>query len=124
MLVFAVLAGRVAGIAATPVVLCRMGGGATAASADEIVCTCTDRPNAECPVHKHKKAAPVSGETRWCTGCSDTPAAVLTTLIGVAGEVVLRQQSVAPEGLSESMSVLVEHPLSLVRPPVSPPPRA
>ncbi len=123
MLVFAVLAGQVAGIAATPVVLCEMGGAATSASADEIACTCSHGPNAECPMHKHKKPAPASGETRWCTGCSDIPAAVLTTLIGVAGEIVLRQQPVAPEGVSGSISALVERPQNLVRPPVSPPPR-
>jgi len=124
VLVFAVLAGQVAGIAATPVVLCEMGGAVTPASADEIACTCTHGPNAECPMHKHKKPAPVSGETRWCTGCSDTPAAVLTTLMGVFGEIVLRHQPIAPERLSESLSILVERPLNLVRPPVSPPPRA
>jgi hypothetical protein len=122
-LVFAVMAGQVARIAATPVVLCEMGGAVTSASADEFACTCTLGPNAECPIHKHKKPAPVSGETRWCTGCSDSPGAALTTLIGVAGELVLRQQPVAPEGLSESLRVLVERPLNFGRPPVSPPPR-
>jgi len=122
VLVLAVIAGHVAGIAATPAVLCQMGG-AAAARADEIVCTCIHGSNAECPMHKHKKAAPMSSETRWCTGCSDAPAAVLTTLMGVSGEIVGRDQPVAPEAVSESLSILVERPLNLVRPPVSPPPR-
>ena len=122
VLVFAVLAGQ-GGIAATPMVLFQMGGAATAASGEKIACTCIHGPNAECPMHKHNKPAPVSDKTRWCTGCSESPAAILTTLIGFAGEIVLRQQSVAPQGLSESLGVLVERPANLVRPPVSPPPR-
>lgn len=122
-LVLVMLAGQLAGMAATPTVLCQMGGAATSASDDEIACTCPRGPNGECPMHTHKKPASSSRETRWCAGCQDNEDAVLTTLIGFAGVIVPRQHPVVPEGVSASVGALVERPLNLLRPPVSPPPR-
>lgn len=123
---FAVLACQVTGLAAVPLVLGQRAASAPAGGdeGDEIACSCTHGPNAECPMHKHKKPAPASGDARWCSGCPDAQDIVLTTVVGFAGALVDRYQPVAPEGVSESIGVLRERSLDLVRPPTSPPPRA
>ncbi|MES1256123.1 MAG: hypothetical protein ABUS56_10975 [Acidobacteriota bacterium] len=121
-LVFAVVACQVAGIAGTPVALGTMlvtdstGG-------DEVACTCTHGPNAECPMHEHKKPAPPSRDTRWCTGCHDAADMVLTPIVGFVAPLVDRQGVDAPVGVAASVTAAVDFSLDLARPPASPPPR-
>lgn len=117
------MACQMAGIAATPLVLGQMDSTTTSAVTDEGRCTCAHGKNAECPMHKQTKPASAPRGTQWCSGSHDTQEGVLTTLVGFAGTLVQRHQPAAPEGVSASLGALLERPLDIVRPPVSPPPR-
>jgi hypothetical protein len=110
-------------IATAPLVLCRMDAAPSVGSA-EIACTCPQGPNAECPMHEDKRPTPSSGESRLCAGCAGRAEMVLTTLIGFAGPVVDRHQTVIPEGTSEPLtSIFVRFP-DVDSLPLFPPPRS
>jgi hypothetical protein len=125
--VLAVMAGVLAGLVATPAAVCQMGVGARVASA-EIVCTCGHGADAQCAMHPHHgSGAPSksssSNTNRWCAGCRDSIEMTLTALVGLAAPIVDRYETVVPDGSSESLPPFGWHPLDVVRPPVSPPPR-
>jgi hypothetical protein len=121
-LVFTVMACQLADIVAAPLVICRMGT-APSAGSGEISCTCPQGPDAECPMHKHEKPIPSSRETRWCADCRGSAEMILTTLIGFAGPVVERHQTLIPEGASEPLITTLAGSPDLSSPPSAPPPR-
>ncbi len=124
-LALVIVAGQVASTVATSAVLCQMNA-AEAAARDAIMCTCVHGANAECPMHKGHKAGlptdPSSRESRWCDGCADTSAMVLTTIL-FAGPVVDRLLTVAPNTLPERLIGILACPFDVVLALDAPPPR-
>jgi hypothetical protein len=102
-------------------------GDVQAVTHDEITCTCTHGPDAECPMHKAPKAHPPAGasprEPRWCTGCSTDPQIVLTPFAFV-GPLVTAARADAPRAASAVLDRRTASPIDFARPPVPPPPRA
>jgi hypothetical protein len=102
-------------------------GDVQAATRDEIMCTCTHGPDAECPMHKAPKAhapeATAPREPRWCTGCGTDPQMVLTPFAFV-GPLVAASRVHAPRAASAVLVRRTALPIDFARPPVPPPPRA
>jgi hypothetical protein len=125
--VLAVTASLLAGMAATPAMICQMIGEPPAVAA-ATVCTCAHGTDGQCPMHKHhgpgpsSSSAPISGN-RWCAGCADSAEMIITAMIGFAAPIIDRSDIARPDGRSAQVHAFIEHPLDTVHPPVSPPPR-
>ena len=124
--VLVVMACQIAGLAATSVALSRASH-AEPAGGNEIVCTCTHGPEAECPMHKshnlyRASASPSSPlEHHCCSGRQEGPDMLLTAFLAPLAAPC--QELPAPGDSSASVPFANSHIVDMTRSPISPPPR-
>ncbi len=110
--------------AAAPVALC-LAGRPLEAEPGDLTCTCAHEDGTECPMHKSKMHQLPGGKpetSRWCAGCGEQMAVILSVLAGSIGILQPSEQAV---GLTSGVAPipLVPATLDAAHPPTSPPPR-
>jgi hypothetical protein len=126
--VLTLVVGTLAALAATPVAIGQLMPASTVSVASvQQQCTCGHGMDAQCPMHHHgaesSKKSTSTSSNKWCAGCRDSVDMTLTAMIGFAAPMVERAAFTRPDAPSESLLASGAHPLDLVRPPTSPPPR-
>ena len=112
--------------AAAPVALCLVGRPLKAKPGD-LTCTCAHEDGTECPMHRSKTHGLPGGtaETpRWCAGCGEQMAVILSALAGSAGILPHSGQAVGNLPCGVGPIALTSPTLDAAQPPMSPPPRS
>lgn len=111
--------------AAAPVALCLVGRPLEAKPGD-LTCTCAHQDGTECPMHKRKTHDLPGGKpetSRWCAGCGEQMAVILSALVGSVGILQRSERAVGPLISEVAPNAPVAATLDAARPPKSPPPR-
>jgi hypothetical protein len=110
----------------TPIALCRVGSSSASDAADE-TCTCPLAEGVECPMHKgtthHVPPRQESGASRWCRGCGDQAAAIVTAFTSAVAVLEQAPPVARPPVTAVALRALTSGILDVDRPPTSPPPR-
>jgi hypothetical protein len=113
------------GVAAVaPVAMCRAGAPLEAGSADVMCTSCAHSGGSECPMHKAQAPGGTSETSRWCAGCGEQMAVILSALAGSVGILRHSEQAFGPFTSGVVLTALVASTLDAAHPPTSPPPRS
>jgi hypothetical protein len=110
---------------ATGAILSRASHGESAIG-NEVVCTCTHGPDAECPMHRSHKASVLPSsplDHHCCSGRQDGFDALLTALLAPLAAPAACQELPAPGDTSASVPFAGAHIIDVTHSPISPPPR-